>query len=89
MRRLQRASPSPAIVVPKSRSVAGSGVGLKGGEKAAKPDVWTENSKECDPGVSPKRKVLEPESKLLQLLTTTGKQRVLLSTNRKVKSSVA
>jgi len=51
-------------VVPKRRREAGSGVGLK---DSASPNALTESCKECDPGVSPNKKVSEPESKLLQL----------------------
>jgi hypothetical protein len=53
-------------VVPKRISETGSGVGLKRGEELAEPSAKRESSKECDPGVSPNKRVSEPESKLLQ-----------------------
>jgi hypothetical protein len=68
-------------VVPKRRSEAGSGVGLMGPEELASPNAKTESCKEWNPGVSPSKKISEPESKLLQLLEQLLKfeSRVLLS----------
>jgi hypothetical protein len=72
-------------VVPTRRSVAGSGVALRGGETLAKPSASATTRKECDPGVSPNKKAAEPESKLLQLLP--GKQGSLKFESRRVSSS--
>ena len=68
-------------MVPKRRSEAGSGVGLMGPEELASPNAETESCKEWNPGVSPSKKISEPESKLLQLLEQLLKfeSRVLLS----------
>jgi len=52
--------------VPKRSSVVGSGVGAKEPE-AAEPIAETSKFKECDPGVSPRRKVCEPELVISQV----------------------
>jgi hypothetical protein len=68
----------PTAVVPKSMSVAGSGVGLgteKAGTETAKPSAKAKTCKKCDPGPRSNKKASEPESELKQLLLTGEEQR--------------